>query len=152
MHSRIFQVSMEPIKETDYICEADYYDHWFTREWADYVSNDYNRDNAIKWLKECAKGYTVGKDDNGEYFIITNKEEYFKDAYDMFIDALDKIGRPTLEEFTNGIDLYPLRNAYEDKCGFYIDADGELMTFDSFVRRCVINEKYYIGNALDYHF
>lgn len=32
MHSRIFQVSMEPIKETDYICEADYYDHWFTNK------------------------------------------------------------------------------------------------------------------------
>lgn len=152
MHSRIFQVSMEPINKGEYICDSDYYEHWFTREIADYVSDDCNRDSCIKWLDEVAKGYLIGKDDNGEYLIVTNKEEYFALAYENFIKALNKIGRPTLKEFGNGIDLWYLKNADEDKFGFYVDADGELMTFDAFVRRCVINEKYYIGNILDYHF
>lgn len=152
MHSRIFQVSMEPIKESDYMCEADYYDHWFTKEWADYVSDECDRDASIEWLKDCAKGYTVSKDDNGDYFVVTNKEEHFEDAYNAFIDALNELGKPTLKEFANGFSLYSLRNAYEDKGGFYIDADGELMTFDEFIRGCAVNEKYYLGSVLDYHF
>lgn len=152
MHSRIFQVSMEPINEGEYIAEDDYYEHWFTREWADYVSDDCDRNSGIEWLNSCAKGYTVDEDGNGKYLIVTSKERYFANAYERFTEALDKIGKPTLEEFANGIDLWYLKNAYEDKCGFYIDADGELMTFDSFIRRCVINEKYYIGGVLDYHF
>ena len=152
MHSRIFQASMEPIKENDYMCEADYYDHWFTKEWADYVSDECDRDTSIEWLKDCAKGYIVSEDDNGNYFVVTNKEEYFKDSYDAFMNALDELGKPTLKEFVNGFSLYSLRNAYEDKGGFYIDADGELMTFDEFIRECAANEKYYLGAVLDYHF
>ena len=45
-----------------------------------------------------------------------------------------------------------LKNANENKFGFYVDADGELMTFDTFIRKCVTNEKYYIGGTVDYHF
>lgn len=152
MHSRIFQVSMEPIEKENYICEADYWEHWFTREIADYVSDDCDREGDIERLGNIAKGYFVGKDDNGEYIIVTNKEEYFSYAYVKFMEALNKIGKPTPEEFTNRISLWDLNQAMEDKFGFYVDVDGELMTFDSFVRRCVINEKYYIGGTLDYHY
>lgn len=152
MHSRIFQVSMNPINKGEYICEGDYYEHWFTREIADYVSDDCSRDGSIDWLGGDARGYIIGKDDNGEYLIITSKEEYFANAYENFMNELNKIGKPTLKEFVNGIDLWYLKNANEDRFGFYIDADGELMTFDAFVRRCIINEKYYIGGVVDYHF
>lgn len=151
MHSRIFQVSMEPINKGEYICDSDYYEHWFTREIADYV-DDSDRESDISWLERNVRGYLVDKDENGEYLIVTNKEKYFEPKYKNFMKALNEIGNPTLEEFTNGIDLWYLKNADEDKFGFYVDADGELMTFDAFVRRCVINEKYYIGNILDYHF
>jgi hypothetical protein len=68
------------------------------------------------------------------------------------MEALNKIGKPTLEEFTNGISLWNLDQAVEDQFGFYVDADGELMTFDAFIRRCAINEKYYIGGTIDYNF
>ena len=40
--------------------------------------------------------------------------------------------------------MWSLSNAYEEKFGFYVDADGEVLTFDSFVRSCATNEKYYI--------
>lgn len=69
MHSRIFQVSMEPIEEENYICEAEYCDHWFTREIANYVSDDCDRDGDIKRLANIAKGYSVGEDDNGELIL-----------------------------------------------------------------------------------
>lgn len=152
MHSRIFQVSMNPINKGEYICDEDYYKHWFTREIADYVSDDCNREEDIEWLTDAARGYLVNKDDDGEYFVVANKEEYFAPAYERFMKALNEIGKPTLEEFTNGIGLWNLKNAAEDKFGFYVDADGELMTFDAFIRGCVTNEKYYIGGTVDYHF
>ena len=44
-----------------------------------------------------------------------------------------------------------LKNAYEDKFGFYVNADGETMSLDSFVRGCSAGEKYYIGATIDYH-
>lgn len=152
MHSRIFQVSMNPINKEEYICEENYYEHWFTREFADYVSDACNREEDIKWLADASRGYIVNKDDGGEFLVVINKEEYFAPAYERFMKALNEIGSPTLEEFTNGIDLYYLKDAHEDKFSFYIDADGELMTFDAFIRRCVVNEKYYIGGTVDYHF
>lgn len=152
MHSRIFQVSMRPIEKADYIRENDYYEHWFTREIADYVSEDCDRDAGIEWLKECSRGYEIGKDIKGEYLIVTSKENYFKDAFERFQKAFNEISKTTFYDFVNGINLWNLNDANEDKFGFYVDADGELMTFDSFVRGCVCNEKYYIGNVLDFHY
>lgn len=155
MHNRIFQVSFEPFDEDDYIKEIDYEDHWFTKEWADYVSEDCNRKDDIEWLESCyrAKGIEFGVDNNGEYFIVKSRQTYFADKFKEFTEILNKIEGYTLDDFAYGInEMWSLKNAYEDKCGFYADADGELMTFDSFVRRCATEEKYYIGGTIDYHY
>ena len=155
MHSRIFQVSMEPINKADYIVESDYWDHWFTNTWADYVSEDCDRKDSIEWLKNCyeTKGIKFGTDDNGEYFIVKNKQAYFENSFKAFTDILEEIAKYTIEDFTYGfIEMYSLKQAYENKYGFYVDADGELMTLDSFIRGCATGEIYYIGNTIDYHF
>ena len=152
MHSRIFQVSLEPIDEWDYITESYYWDHWFTREIADYVDDATNRDDDIKWLMECCDGFTFNKDDKGEYFIVEDKEVYFKKNFERFMQTIDKIKDYTLEDFSKGFfEMWELKDAYEDKFGFYVDADGEVMNFDSFVRGCAKDAKYYIGGTLDYH-
>ena len=159
MHSRIFQVSPSPIDKGEYICDSDYYEHWFTHQIADYVNDDCNREDDIKWLSECSKGYTVDKDANGYYIIVNSKVEYFTNAFREFTEALEKIGTPTIGQFIskNGIDLWYLKNAYEDKYSFYVEYcdygyGNELITFDQFVRICDIGCKYYIGGTIDYHF
>lgn len=152
MHSRIFQVSLEPIDKWDYIEESDYWDHWFTREIADYVDDDTNREEDIKWLISCCDGLILHKDDKGEYFIVKNKEAYFAKKFERFTQTIDKIKDYTLKDFTEGFfEMWGLKDAYEDKFGFYVDADGEVMNFDSFVRACAKDEKYYIGGTIDYH-
>ena len=152
MHSRIFQVSLKPINKEDYIEESTYWEHWFVNSIADYVVDSNDRNYDINWLKNCARGYTVGNDTNGEYLIITNRTEYFQHAFNRFQDMLNAIKNSTIDDFATGIhEIWGLKNAYEDKFGFYIDADGELMTFDSFVRHCTTEEKYYIGGTVDYH-
>ena len=154
MHSRIFQVSMTPIKEIDYATEADYnYEHWFCREIADYVVASDDRNADIEWLKNSTKGLIFDEDKYGNYFIVKSKEDYFESKFESFKSILDKIKKCTIEDFANGIfDIYSLNKAYDYKFGFYVDADGEVMTFDSFVRNCAINDKYYIGSSLNYHY
>ena len=158
MHSRIFQLSVSPIQEENYIQESDYYDHWFTNQIADYVDDDCDRDASIEWLKNCAKGYDVLKDNNNNcILVVSSKEKYFENSYNEFVSELQKIGIPTIEQFVSGIDLWRFKNAYEDKFAFYVDLYGDgygsgLMTFDSFIRHCNVGTKYYVGNAIDYHF
>ena len=152
MHSRIFQASFDPIDKSDYIEESNYWDHWFTNSVADYVNGDCNRNEDIEWFKNCVKGFEFGTDDNGEYFIVKNREEYFKSAFERFKSILDKIKDCTIKDFSEGIfEVWQLKNEYEEKYGFYIDVDGELMSLDSFVRLCATEEKYYIGATIDYH-
>ena len=154
MHSRIFQVSEKPIKPTDYINESHYWDHWFTNEWADYVSDDCDRKDDIGWLEACysKKGIEFGADDNGEYFIVKSKQAYFQDSFNSFMEIAEKLKECTLDEFACGLDgMYLLKRDYEDKFGFYVEEDDSLTTFDEFIRQCATEEKYYIGATIDYH-
>lgn len=158
MHSRIFQLSASPIDKENYIVESDYYDHWFTNQIADYVDGDCNRDESIGWLYSYSKAYDVSKCNDGNYrLVVHNKEIYFENAYKSFVEEVNKLTDMSLEQFTNGFNLYGLTNAYEDKFGFYVDLYGdghgnELMTLDAFIRRCNVGTVYYIGGVIDYHF
>ena len=58
----------------------------------------------------------------------------------------------TLEEFTKEqYSIWILKDAYEERFGFYVDYDGDLMNLDNFIRHCTPDIKYYIGGTLDYH-
>lgn len=154
MHSRIFQVSTEPIDKSDYITESSFWGHWFIGSIADYISENCYRDEDLKWFEDCSeqKGIEFGVDENGEYFIVLNKQKYFENSFHKFMTTIDKIKNYTIDDFVNGFnEMWHLKNAYEDKYGFYIDADGELMTFDNFIRDCAMEEKFYIGGTIDYH-
>ena len=152
MHSRIFQISLNPIKENEYITASDYYEHWFIKEVADYVIKSYNRNDDIAWLKNATSGLEFGNDEYGNFLIIKSKEEYFEESFKGFNEALYRLKGITLKDFTKGTaDFYLLKHAYEDKFGFYADVDGEVMSFDGFIRQCLKEEKYYIGGTLDYH-
>ena len=153
MHSRIFQVSLDPFcDEKDYIAKDTYYDHWFVGEIADYV-DDSNREKDIEWLKDVAKGYHVDADESGVFLVVTSKEEYFATAFKRFKTAIESIRDCTLKDFADGFkEIWEIKDSYEDKFDFWIDADGEMMPFDRFIRLCAKDEKYYIGGTVDYHF
>lgn len=152
MHSSIFQVSETPIEKSDYIRESDYWDHWFTNTHADYVAES-DREEDIKWLKEIGyKGIEFGEDEHGEFLIVTSKTDYFAKKFMRFATALADISKMTLADFASArASIWKLEDAFEDKYGFYIDVDDELLTFDEFVRYCGNGDKYYIGGTVDYH-
>jgi hypothetical protein len=48
--------------------------------------------------------------------------------------------------------MYNLKDAYDEKFGFYVDGDEfSLDTFDTFIRYAEVGTKYYIGATIDYH-
>lgn len=156
MHSRIFQVSTQPIDKSDYIKESFFYEHWFLDQIADYVDAETDRQDDIEWLKGCYKqGITFGADENGEFFTITDKNEFFKTKFKAFKDALQKLSAMTIDEFVNDechLDMYNMRQAYNETYGFYVCEDEDLQTMDTFIRYAETDTKYYIGATIDYHF
>ena len=114
MHSRIFQIDTNPISDYEYIDEINYFDHWFLNQIADYVNDDCDRDASIEWLADCANGYKIDNDINGYYLVIYDKEAYFKNKYDAFVEALNKLGTPTIDQFVNGIDMWQFESAYDN--------------------------------------
>ena len=154
MHSRIFQVSTNPINETDYIDECCYWDHWFINEVADYVANSTDRDGDIEWLMEYSKGIIISEDENGKFLIVTDKEKYFKNAFENFQEAINKVSKYTIDDFiqSSSYEIWKIKDSYENMFGFYIDCNDDLMSLDRFVRLSPINKKYYIGGTVDYHF
>ena len=151
MHSRIFQVSYEPIDVEDYLQEYELHDTSFIGHIADYVCAS-SREADIERLKDCALGYEVGLDENGEDFIITDKKAYFESAYKCFRKALGEIYACSLDDFTKEIpSMWNLNDAYEDEFGFYVYTDYPI-PFDEFVRNSPVGQKFYIGGTVDYHF
>ncbi len=156
MHSRIFQISSNPINEDDYISEADYYDTGFIGEIADYVSDETDRDDDIEWLKKSLDGVA---DFNGDCFTIKDQRKYFEKRFSNFTKAAKDILLSTFEDFCTdandfSLKMYRLETAYRDRFGFYVDDNGEYAgteTFDDFMRRVKNGDKFYIGATLDYH-
>lgn len=159
MHSRIFQVSQEPINEENLLGEYRYEEDFVGRI-ADYVAKqtykgqDYIED--LKWLQEATDGLEV--DVEAGTIIVKSKEEYFSEKHDRFMELAEKLSCITLEEFIGEdkfFDMHDLKAAYDDKYSFYIDDNDEycgLTTLDNWVRNAEENKTYYVGSIFDYHF
>ena len=153
MHSRIIELSKEPINVDERICESDYYDNGFIGSNADYVA-PCDRTDAINWI--C--GFLKNKDAITEFdtnkivFSEDVKEKFFRDKFNEFKKLTSEI---TFEQFAgeNDFQLYLIKQSIEDTSGFYVHYDGYYWTLDCFIRICVEdNSTWYIGGALDYHF
>lgn len=155
MHSRIFQISSNPITEENLIKESNYDEN----ESFGYVvtSNEVKED--LQWIQEATQGLEVNIKE--KTITIKSKKEYFSKKHDTFIELAEKLSYTTLDEFIksgwgNGLlsNFTDLKDAYEEEQAFYIDDNYEcfgLTTLDNWVRNAEENKKYYIGNIFDYH-
>jgi hypothetical protein len=157
VHSRIYQITTAPIKPDGYITEADFYDHWFTSSVADYVGDDADRANDLKWFREHLSG--IASFDTDDSFIIQpgGKEKYFAKAYDSFIAAREKTMKLGLAEFASGDGFSEavrhMENAFCEEYSFYVSSDEfDTIPLDDFIRCTEVGTRYYIGGTLDYHF
>ena len=156
MHSVIIQVGVEPIPKENYINEGSYYEHWFTREIADYVDELLDGDR-LKVIKKMDRfdGIQVSRDEGGEFIVLTDKEKFFARPYERFKNSLKTLGTIQLSDFATdgasiGCWMHLLNEAYNDKRDVYIVTSDDTFTISEFVRlhKC---GKYYIGGVLNYH-
>lgn len=153
MHSRIFQISTEPISKDKWITEMDFYeDNSFLGAIADYVDDDTNREEDIQWLLSGFENMPVEYDEEESSIIFLEgfKETYFKERFKQFKKAVNNM---TLEDFLDSYEVHKIESLLKDRFGFYVHEDNWTMPLDEFVRRLLIEgQKYYFGSTIDYHF
>lgn len=152
MHGRIYQMSTEPIHESDYITEDEFIDNGFVGFVADYVSSDdIDNEEEIRDLVEYLTPYGVSYDLASRSIVFHKgfKVRYFSDRFGKLKEyvnnlTLDKFAQDTLVSFR-------LKQCIEDESSSYVYLDGSLYTFDYFVRQLDETKMYYLGAVLDFH-
>ena len=93
MHSRIFQMDIEPINKEDHIDESTFYEDTFIGSIADYVDEDTNRDEDIQWLVDCYEKYGMEYNKEEGYVVFKKgfKENYFRERFKLFKEAVDEL-------------------------------------------------------------
>ena len=157
MHSRIFQISKNEITEDNLIQDYRYHDY-FVGKIADYVVDSDSKEQDLKWLISCNKGLELIKEGNCYKLKIVSKAEYFAEKFEKFQGYLAELSNYSLEDFINSskwLDMFRLKDSYDNEYGFYIDDNDEyfgVVTFDHFMRSAEDGDVYYIGNTFDYHY
>ena len=161
MHSRIFEISSNPIEEEERLTEYAV-PEWFCNSIADYVDTvgSEERHEDLNWLVGRFGG-NCERDGDKLKFKETTQEDYFRFDFVKFHDALTILKDCDLETFCGKRyvasfheAMYSAKSAYEDRFGFYVyDRDcEELMTLDNWVRHMNVAIPYYVGGVVDYHF
>lgn len=154
MHSRIIQLGVSAIDQEDYI--QDYsIPNWFTDEIADYV-NESDREKDLKWFKRAIFGSSTHAemDEIDNIVTIHNAQAFREDFFRTRFEIMrNEVANMTLNDFAEGFSAYSIASLARDRFGFYIYIDGELMSFDVFIRSLEMFDQdvFYIGGTLDYH-
>ena len=87
MHSRIYQVSEQPISQ-DKLKDEETYAESFVGSLADYVAKSENYSSDLEWLKRAKEGIEV--DTEKATIIIRDKKKYFSKKHEEFKQILEK--------------------------------------------------------------
>ncbi|NLW24677.1 MAG: hypothetical protein GXY91_05485 [Clostridia bacterium] len=149
MHSRIFQLSDEKINKDDFITEENFYEDSFIGSVADYVSDNIDRKEDIKWLMSCLEPYGVKLDKEEESIVFPKgfKQRYFEERFKKFKETVNGM---TLNDFCDSIKAWQLSQIIEKKFDFYIYVSYP-QPLDDFIRDLEEEKKYFIGGIVDYH-
>jgi len=150
MHSRIIQLSEEPLHKDDFITESDFYES-FVGSVDDYVADidDSEREEDIKWLMSCLEPYGVKLDKEEESIVFPKgfKQRYFEERFKKFKETVNGM---TLNDFCDSIKAWQLSQIIEKKFDFYIYVSYP-QPLDDFIRDLEEEKKYFIGGIVDYH-
>lgn len=155
MHSRIFQLSNEPVSKEDYIGEDFFFEDSFIGSVADYVDGDTNREEDIQWFINSLSSYSdyfeYDKDEQSIIFKDGFGKKYFSKRFEKLKELVNNM---TINEFCNDfVKVYTIKDLIENKFGFYVvDHNYVIRPLDDFIRNLTPNEKYYFGATIDYHF
>lgn len=120
MHSRIIELSKDPILKHERMCESSVPD-WFYHSIADYTDADTDRDHDIKWfLDAVARVVDVAEDGKSFTFKPKAKQKYFERQYHAFLDKACELTGISLDAFVGetkydiGMAMYKLNEHYQE--------------------------------------
>ena len=158
MHSRIIELSKDPILKHERMCESSVPD-WFYHSIADYTDADTDRDHDIKWfLDAVARVVDVAEDGKSFTFKPKAKQKYFERQYHAFLDKACELTGISLDAFVGeakydiGMAMYKLNEHYQEKFRLYVYFNYELKSLDEWIRETDLSGCFYFGGTLDYHF
>lgn len=155
MHSRIYEVSKEPIVKTFSVDELDP-NHWFLREIAASVSclSQDRQDDSIRFLDDVP-GLTV----NGNELIIADKKSYFGETFCRYQELLNRMMGRNLEQYSEAgaaFDALQLIRVVRDDHSLYVfdteDGFDGVMPISDFLRLHSDGEVFHFGTVLDYRY
>ena len=127
MHSRIIELSKDPILKHERMCESSVPD-WFYHSIADYTDADTDRDHDIKWfLDAVARVVDVAEDGKSFTFKPKAKQKYFERQYHAFLDKACELTGISLDAFVGeakydiGMAMYKLNEHYQDTNPYWVD-------------------------------
>ena len=162
MHSRIFQVSQEPIAQEDLMNEYSI-PEYFHNGVANYVAEVSDQEAELAYFIESEAGILeAGKEKHTFRLAPQGRENYFRDNYKQFRELCALMLTASLGAFIGtepgpanqqfSYLMYKLNDSYRDHYGYYIFERDELKPFCDWLREANAEAVYYLGNVLDYHF
>ena len=173
MHSRIFEIKknktdVNNLYESSIECSTM---DWCGMDYVAEINEDYE-ESDIQWLQNSYQdAITIDTKERSLQFI--DIEKFMQSSFNSFRDTLTLLNNVTIKEFSksgihskdpntakNPLDdisylMYVLNTAYEDRSGFYVYYDDNVIPINKFVREYagdILSETFYIGNILDYHY
>lgn len=156
MHSKIFQVSTEPIEKDARLSPIELYDN--CGDFADYIGDEYHGDERLAKIQFLAKEFPDIFDIDGEVLIYKGLGNFVNDWIGSIREAAQNLTEGNI--FNDG-NLYRVRHIVEDThyrifTRFYInnwncypDSFGE---FIGWLSRLDVGTRIYVGSVIDYHF
>lgn len=120
MHSRIIELSKEPVLKQERISEASI-PEWFCNTIADYTDANTDRDHDIKWFLSRVGNYVdVAEDGQSFTFRPKAKQMHFERSYHTFLDKVCELTGISLGAFVGetkydiGMAMYKLNDCFND--------------------------------------
>lgn len=155
MHSRIFEISTEPIAVSDRKNSDSYADDEFVMSRVDYVADSYDREDDLNWLMECLPEgcFTL----EGDCLTLVKTPTEYVEDYIAKIQA--RANDLTLDNVTreNSLALYQVKSAlcalsfFNGICIDFEEEVRELPIFIIDIYNKPVGTKFYIGGVSDYH-
>lgn len=159
----IIQLSLTPIPLEDKLTHTIFdIEDQLLREVAEYVLEDSDPEETIRSFQRelltgnlCVEPFHE-KEERGVWFRAGFQEAYFRQAHASFVRLSGKLARETtLDGFIRDKpegDLFALREAYNERYGWYVYYDTMTMTLDDFMRHhAKPGNRYYYGSSVYYH-
>lgn len=153
MHGRIFEIREGKLDKEDWLKEDDLYDE--DLNFCDYFYDSENREDDLKWLKECLPP-SIFKVNGDEIEIVSDGKEHIEE---WLKEVQKRAAALSYENVTSCSETDKVRNLLKNVFNvdfmFYTDYSSYCHDSFNFLMDCINNyqgKKLYVCGILNYHY